>query len=116
MFYAFIAVLILGIGCSGPQIEQSPLNPADGWNFLRSQDPAKLHKTIRDDYQAYIQNLPETESSYVGAVQLFGDGKGQHAVTVAVHLNRREWTHVLFYNQENQRIRIVKYFNARYQN
>jgi hypothetical protein len=112
-----ITALILAAGCTGPELGQSPLNPADGWNFLRSQDPDKLDKAIKDDYQAYIQSLPPMEKSHVGGVNLFGDGKGQHAVTIGVHHPpQQEWTHVLFYNKENQRVRVFKYFSDRYQN
>jgi hypothetical protein len=116
-FCTLITALIFATGCTGPQIEPSPLNPADGWNFLRSQDPDKLDKAIRDDYQAYIQSIPPLERPYVGGVNLFGDGKGQYAVTIGVNYPpRQKWTHVLFYNKENQRVRTVKYFSARYQN
>lgn len=116
-FCALITALIFVVGCTSPPTEQSPLNPADGWKLLFSQDPDKLDKAIRDDYQAYIQNLPQAERLYVGGVNLFGDGKGQHAVSIGVHHPpQQQWTHVLFYNRENQRVRVVKYFSARFQN
>jgi hypothetical protein len=65
------AAIFLAGGCSRPK--PTP-NPLIGWKLSWSQDPNKLDKKIRDDYEHYIQGLPPNEKKHVGPIQLLEDG------------------------------------------
>jgi hypothetical protein len=103
--YAVLSVFLFGAGCS-------PLVASEGWKFLRSQDPAHLDEAIRKDYQDYIQKLSSKERKAVGSIFLFEDRTGRHAVTIEVGLNYTYWTHVLIYDRENRRMKVVKYVSG----
>ncbi len=112
-FWILFAVLVGDcVGCR----TQTP-NPLAGWNFCFSQDPAKLDKAIQNDYQNYIQNLPEEKRKYIGAINLFEDGKGRHAVSIEIFESKvnASWRYALFYDKENKRVNVVKYGYRRYQ-
>jgi hypothetical protein len=70
---------MLGAGCVAPR--QVP-NPLEGWTPSASQDPKKLHKLIRDDYEDYIKRLPPEKRSFIGSISFYEDGTGQHAVKI----------------------------------
>ena len=110
-FCILLAAIVWGTGCSTPKPTPDPLV---GWNFCFSQDPDKLDKAIRDDYQDYIQKLPSKEKKYVGVVNIFEDGTGQHAVKIEINLNGTEWSHVLTYDKNDKRIKVIKYVSGHY--
>lgn len=67
-------------------------------------------KAIADDYLDYVQKLPPEEREYVKDydVRFFEDGTGRHAVKISIPLNEVWWQHVIIYDQNNQRIKIIK--------
>jgi hypothetical protein len=75
------------------------------------------NKVITDDYQDYIQKLPPTESKFVGPIGFSEDGTGRHAVSVEIfEANKNSsWQHVLIYDKENKRIKVIKYGHRKYQ-
>jgi len=103
-----LAILAWGTGCAGT----SPLHPSEGWKHTRSQDPNKFNKAVVEDYQNYIKKLPTKARNGVGDVQLFEDGLGRHAVAIEVGLNGTYRTHVLIYDRENRRTKVVKYVSG----
>ena len=77
-----------------------------------SKNPEQV---IVDDYQNYIQKLLPEEKKYLGAVFYFEDGTGQHAVRIESDINGKDcWYHILFYDKDNKRIKIIKYFYGSY--
>jgi hypothetical protein len=84
-------------------------NPIAGWKRSWSQDPDKRDKVIRDDYQDYINKLPPKERKYVGLTFFYEDGTGQQAVEIEIGLNVTWWRHVLIYDKNNKRVKVVKY-------
>jgi hypothetical protein len=87
---------------------------ADGWKDCWSQDPSKLDKAITDDYRDYIEKLSSKERPNVGGIHLFEDGTGQHAVEITVNLNGTRWEHVLIYDQQHKRMKVIRYASGRY--
>ena len=74
------------------------------------------NKAITDDYKSYIQKLSPGEKKYMGPIQFFEDGTGQHAVRIETDINGTDcWYHILFYDKENKRTKVIKYYNGRYQ-
>jgi hypothetical protein len=67
------------------------------------------NKAISDDYHDYISKLSPEERKYVGPLQFFEDGAGQHAVEIEIALNGTWWFHVLIYDKNNQRVKVIKY-------
>ena len=98
-------------GCAGLAHRGDPL---EGWKMCWSQDPQKLDKQIRDDYQSYIDRLPHRQRKYVVGIDLFEDGKGQHAVKIEIPLNGAWLEHLLIYNSQNQRVRAITYKHGHY--
>lgn len=67
-----------------------------------------------DDYQDYIQKLPPKDKGHVGPVDFFEDETGQHAIKFEIDVNNSSWIHTIIYNNENKRIRVIKYYRGRY--
>jgi len=74
-------------------------DPLAGWRFS-SLNNLDSNKAISDDYHAYISELTPKEM--------------QHAVRITILLKGTEWAHILIYDKENKRIRIIKYVAGHY--
>jgi hypothetical protein len=105
-----LATFVFVVGCASPKSTPDPLV---GWNFCVSQDPGRLDKAIRDDYQDYIQKLPPKEKADVGIIDLLEDKTGQHAVRIEIS-GYACWYHILFYDKDNKRVKVIKYYVGRY--
>lgn len=100
-----MTMLILGFGCKTP-------DPLAGFHFCFDQDPKKLDKAIQDDYQDYIQKLPPEERKFATYDNDFEDGTGQHAVLITVGIHDTNWRHILIYDKNNKRIKVIKYVSG----
>jgi len=107
-----ISVILFAAGCGTRRPDPNPLV---GWNYTRSQDPDKIDKAIRDDYQNYIQNLPPEERKFGGHVNLYEDGSGRHAVRISMQHSGTLWEYVLIYDQNNRRVQTIKRYGGHYQ-
>ena len=92
----------------------SHTNPIAGWKILFSRDSDNLNQSIKDDYNAYIKALPSDERNGIGPIQFFEDGTGQHAVRIEIAQNGTDWAHVLIYDKDNKRVRVVKFVSGHY--
>jgi len=72
-------------------------------------DPA-----ITRDYQDYIEKLPPEERRLVGSVEFFEDGTGRQAVKITIDWHGTWWRHVLIYDKDNNRIRVIKHKSGSY--
>jgi hypothetical protein len=102
---ALCAMVICGCSC----ITSKP-DPLAGWQ----KDFGQTDPTITKDYQDYIQKLPSDGKKYAHAFGYYDDGKGKHAILIEVDLNGTAWNHVLFYDKDNKRIKVIKYAGWRY--
>src|SRR5260370_777657 len=107
-----LAVILFATGC---WTRRPDPNPLVGWKYTFSQDPDKLDKAIRDDYQDYIQHLPPEERKFGESISLYEDESGRHAVTIEINLHGTRWEHVLIYDQNNRRVQAVKRYGGHYQ-
>jgi hypothetical protein len=91
-------------------------DPLAGWHILGSN--LDTNKAVSDDYHAYINKLPPKEREHSYIINYFEDGTGRHAVSIGVSIDGlwqgTEWWHVLIYDKENERIRVIKYKKGHY--
>jgi len=108
-----LVAFIFETGCSTPKPTPDPLA---GWKVLLSRDSEKLDKAIKDDYRDYIQNLPPEERKFIddNNIWFYEDMTNQHAVRIEIGLNHVWYEHVLIYDRNNKRIKVIVYANGRY--
>ena len=105
------AIFLSNFGCAMSKPEPDPLA-----GFHRA-DEANMDKNraIVDDYGDYLKKLSPKEKQYVGPILYFENGTGQHAVRIETDIGGKDcWYHVLFYDKDNKRIKVIKYFYGRY--
>lgn len=107
---ACLPMFILAAGCA----TKPHSDPLAGWNFS-SLSNLYSNKAVSEDYQDYLKKLSSNEKDFVGAVDFFEDGTGQHAVGIKVGAGGTWWEHILIYDKDNKRIKVIKYRNGGYQ-
>jgi hypothetical protein len=50
----------------------------------------------------------------MGPIGLSEDGSGQHAITIQVAWYGTDWAHVLVYDKDNKRVKVVRYVSGHY--
>ena len=95
---------------SGCEMFANHTNPIAGWKPDFSPPP--IYQAIEKDYNDYIQTLPPKERQSIGPIVFFEDTSGQHAVEITIGLNGTNWEHVLIYDKDNKRIKIIKYISG----
>jgi hypothetical protein len=101
------AFVILFAGCSS---KPTP-DPLVVWHAA-SKNPVQ---TIVNDYESYIRQLSPAEKKYMGPIMVFEDGTGQYAVRIETDIGGKDcWYHILFYDKDSKRIKVIKYFYGRY--
>lgn len=106
-----IAMFLLGFGCD--TLKPTP-DPLAGWHYY---DRTRVSQVITDDYQDYIQKLPPNQKGIVGDISFVEDGTGQHAVSIEIFegYKNASWRHVLIYDKENKRIKVIRNGYIKYQ-
>ena len=89
----------------------SHTNPIPGWQIAFKEEP---NQAIEKDYQGYIHTLSPEEQKFAGPIFYFRDGTGQHAIRITIGINGTSWQHVLIYDKDDKRIRVVKYTSGGY--
>jgi hypothetical protein len=108
-------IAILAGGCVAPK----PLSdPMSGWTRLPDRDQPdrnpKLEKSFKEDYQSYVHSL-QAEGYFIdGNIFFFQNGSGQLAVLIEFSpINNtppsEQLAHVLIYDKNNKRIKVIKY-------
>jgi hypothetical protein len=108
IFCALIAAAIL-TGCATQS--EVARNPLEGWKVCQDQCPYRVNDTVKADYQAYIATLSAQEREFVYEYNIwyFERDSDLHAVMIKIPLNGVWWDHVLVYNHDNIRVRVVKF-------
>jgi hypothetical protein len=106
---AVASVLVFGFSCG---ISKPPPDPLAGWHFCRL-DSLDSNKAITDDYKRYIQSLSPEEQK-LPLIHYFQDDRGQHAVEIVIGLRGADWHHILFYDKDNSRYKLIKYIRGNY--
>lgn len=107
---ALLAVFVWIAGCSAPKLAPDPLA---GWRELVGPDD-KVDLTVLDDFQRYIQSLQPKEQEDAHYVHCYEDGEGQHALRFEVPVNGVDWAHVLIYDKNDKRIKVIRYVSSYY--
>jgi hypothetical protein len=107
-FAILSAALLGGSGCATNQPD-----PLAGWRFYKGDH---FDKAITDDYKNYIQKLPPKVKYYIDpySIWLFEDGAGQHAVKIEIPLNGTYVEHILFYDKDDNRIKVIVRSGGKY--
>jgi hypothetical protein len=106
IFGILLAVSVLAVGCAS---KPGP-DPLAGWHTA-SHNP---DQAIDNDYHDYIQKLPPEERKYAGPVLFHEDGTGRHAIEIEIGINGTSWEHILIYDQNDKRIKTIKYMAGHY--
>jgi hypothetical protein len=105
---ALLQVLII-IGCAATKPAPDPLI---GWSLEPIRQP---DATIVKDYHDYIQNLPPKIRPYAqGPFWFLKDDTGKHAIKFEIPLNGALTEHVLIYDKDDYRIKVIVYSGGRY--
>jgi len=113
--FCLIVPLLLGVlvfGCKCNSSKQPP-NPLEGF-YVSALHDIHSNKPIMDDYQNYINELFLKNGDFVGSVEFLENGTGQHAVNIKVGVNGTWWEHVLIYDQNNKRVKVIKLRDGKY--
>ena len=106
-FLVLLAASICGTGCA----TQPHPDPLAGW---KSCDSNQLDVAIKDDCQNYIHGLPPKKWQFVNSTDFFENGVGQHAASIIIGINGTWWKHILIYDKDNKRIKVIKYSTGYY--
>jgi hypothetical protein len=106
VFLMLMAMFLLGIGCNTPKPTPDPLA---GWQKDYNHQP---DSAVEKDYQEYIQKLPPEEKKFATVDAWLMDATGQHAILITIGLNGTNWRHILIYDKDNKRIKIIKYVSG----
>ena len=116
-FWLFVPILLTALvwssGCTlFPHHHPDPLA---GWHIFDSRN---LNKAISHDCHDYIDKLSLKERKGLLPVLYFEDGNGQFAVAIKIGIDGifegTYWRHVLIYDKENKRIKVIKYKDGHY--
>ena len=108
--FVFALCIMIISGCSCATAKPDPLA---GFHAVYG----KADQLIVNDCQNYIQSLSPEEKKYIGPYQFFGNDTGQHAVQIEVDKNGKDvWNHYLFYDKDNNRIKVIKNYMGQYWN
>ncbi len=110
IFLALMTMFICGCGCNTSKPTPDPLV---GFHIDALHTPDS-NKAIADDYHNYIRTLTPEEQKYIDGTTFYEDGTGQHAVVIEVDLQPTAWNHVLIYDKDYKRIKVVKYISFHY--
>jgi len=114
-YCGFIVVLVATIvfGCRCTTTKSDPLA---GFH-VSSLGNLDANKTIADDYKDYIQKLPAKQKGYIGTTFFYENEAGQHAVSIQIFEGNKNasWQHVLIYDKDNKRIKMIRYDHVKYQ-
>lgn len=105
---AILAMLVWTAGCAALVHHPDPLA---GWQIAFKEEP---DQAIVKDNQDYLQKLSPDERKFAHFGQYFQDGTGQHAVEIIIGLNGTWWRHVLIYDKNGKRIKVIKYSTGGY--
>jgi hypothetical protein len=97
---------------SGCEMFENHTDPVAGWkNFYPNPEP---DAAIKKDYEDYMHNLPPWSAQIDAQNFFYEDKTGQHAVKIEVAVNGTWWIHVLIYDQNDKRIKVIKYIGGHY--
>jgi hypothetical protein len=108
-----LTVLVWSSGCA--MFARQHPDPLAGWHIFDSRN---LNKAISHDCHDYIDKLSLKERKGLLPVFYFEDGTGRHAVAIEIAIDGiwegTAWRHVLIYDNENKRIKVIKYKKGHY--
>ena len=107
-FYLLFAAFIWVAGCASPTPD-----PLAGWKVeIRNAPDAAIVR----DYKRYVLTLPPKIQPSVRDynIRFLEDGTGQHAIKIEIPYHGAYYEHVLIYNRNDERIKVITYSGGRY--
>ncbi len=91
-------------------------SPLKDWKEVRRgpNESCPFGKIVAADYQSYIQELSQKKKNSVTVIGFLEDGTGQRAVQIGFILDGTGWEHVLFYDKNNKRVKLIKFVSNYY--
>ena len=112
-FSVLVVSVLLSVGCA-----HLVSDPLQGWKRLGSvrEVGSPFARSIHDDYQDYIRGLPDDERSRIDdfGISFLEDTTGQRAVEIYIPRSGVRWKHVLIYDTDGKRTKVIKYASSRY--
>jgi hypothetical protein len=105
------AVILLLICLPGCLSNRQPPDPLAGWHFCSSAD---VPIAITEDSQTYIKSLPAKEQDFFGGKTFYKDDAGRIAVKIEIDWYGTFKMHVLIYDTENKRVKVIRYNGGHY--
>ena len=109
--FLLAAIFLSAFGCACWKPAPDPL----AGFYIDAFQTADSNKLIADDYKEYIQSLSLKRKDFVGSVDFLESRTGQHAVDIKIGINGKWWEHILIYDKDNTRIKVIKYRNGGYE-
>jgi hypothetical protein len=108
--FCILLAAFISVGC----VTHTP-DPLADWKPLFGREEEKVDEATKADYQGYIQKLPSKERQFVqGGILLFENGDGKHAVKIEIPYYGVWREHVLIYDKDNKRIKVITYSGGEY--
>lgn len=81
-------------------------------------DNVDSYTAIEHDYKDYLQKLPPKRQGAIGAISFYESDTGEHAVTIEIYEGDKSasWQHVLIYDRDNKRVKVVRCRYGNYEN
>jgi hypothetical protein len=109
--YLTVCVLLIS-GCRSSTANPQP-DPLAGWRIDFNHQPAP---SIMRDYQDYVRNLRPVGDKITSLGYFYENGTGQHALEFEVFdSGTSSWIYILIYDNQNKRIKAIKYQHKKYQ-
>jgi len=102
---ALLLMLALGQGCSFSKPKTDPLA---GWHSCE-----KVPQTVEADVQHYIDGLSPYQREHIVFTDLY-ELNGQYAVRLTLALNGDDWNHIIIWDKNYKRIKVIKFIANRY--
>jgi hypothetical protein len=71
-------------------------------------------RAITEDYPEYIKTIPERERQFVGPVSFFKNDAGRFAVKIEIPVYGTWKEHILIYDSNNRRVKVIRYNGGHY--
>ena len=108
-------VIIIVTGCNRPSNSAAPgppaVDPLAGWKMVLDAQP---DATINKDSKDYIQKLSLTSRDFVMSSSLYEDASGEHALDIQIGVDGTWWHHILFYDKNDKRVKVIKFTSGGY--
>jgi hypothetical protein len=103
---------------TGCVMRSESYDPLKGWKGGNSVFEGNVpDKVITEDYKLYVQSLPFYQRVAVDDfdIRVFNDGNGQHAIKISIPERGTWWQHLLIYDRDDRRMKVITWISGKYE-